>query len=47
MKQKEIEIVLTIIKLVEKRYQKDADVHLICGLLRKILTKKISKEKEA
>jgi len=39
MNKKEMQILIAIIHLVEKRYQKDQDVQLICNVLEKILVR--------
>jgi len=44
MNKKEMQILITIIHLVSKRYQKDQDVQLICNSLEKILVR--AKEKK-
>ena len=44
MTKKEMQILITIIHLVSKRYQKDHDVQLICNALEKILVR--AKEKK-
>ena len=39
MNKKEMQIIITIIHLVSKRYPNDNDVQLICDALEKILVK--------
>lgn len=45
MTKKEMQILIAIIHLVSKRYQKDHDVQLICNALEKILVRAEEKKR--
>lgn len=46
MTKKEMQILIAIIHLVVKRYQKDHDVQLICNALEKILVRAEEKKRK-